>query len=108
MEHLIYIIAAVVVVLLTLYLMGFRNWLVYAVTEAEAALGSKTGQLKLRLAYDMAVETYPVLAKFMPYTVFNWFVGSALKTMREMLTENKTIEELVVGKLEELAGGSND
>ena len=60
------------------------------------------------MAYDMAVERYPLLAKFMPYTVFNWFVGSALKTMKKMLAENKTIEELVVGKLEELAGGGND
>ena len=108
MEHVIYIIAAIVVVLLSLYLMGFRNWLVYAVTEAEAALGSKTGQLKLRLAYDMALDRYPVLAKFMPYTVFNWFVGSALKTMREMLEKNQSIAEVVQGKIEELVGGFDD
>lgn len=108
MENVIYIVVAVVVLLLWLYLMGFKNWLVFAVTEAENALGSKTGQLKLRMAYDMAVGTYPVLAKLMPYAVFNWFVGSALKTMRQMLAENKTIEELVVGRLEELAGDLND
>ena len=108
MDNLLYIVAAIVVMLLWLYLMGFKNWLVFAVTEAENALGSKTGQLKLRMAYDMAVSTYPVLAKLMPYTVFNWFVGLALKTMREMMEKNTTIAEIVVGKLEEAAGGSND
>lgn len=103
-EQVFYIIAAIAVVLLWLYLNGFRNWLVHAVTEAEAALGSKTGQLKLRMAYDMAVERYPVLAKIMPYAVFNWFVGSALKIMNEMLTKNKTIAEIVQGKIEEATG----
>lgn len=100
MEYVIYIIAAIVVVLLSLYLMGFRNWLVYAVTDAETALGSKTGQLKLRWAYDLALSKYPILAKIMPYSLFDWFVGSALKVMRKML-ENQSIAEIVEGAVKD-------
>lgn len=101
LTHVFYGVAALGVTLLCLYLMGFKNWLVYAVTQAETLLGGNTGQLKLRLAYDMAVEKYAIVAKIMPYPVFDWFVRSALKTMNKMLTENKTIEQIVRGSIEE-------
>lgn len=97
-DNIIFAVLAVFAVLLGLYLNGFRNWLVYAVTDAEMALGSKTGQLKLQWAYDLAVSKYPILAKIMPYTVFDWFVGSALKVMREMM-KNKSIAEIVEGAI---------
>lgn len=97
-DKVIFALLAVFAMLLGLYLNGFKNWLVYAVTDAETALGGKTGQLKLRWAYDLAVSKYPVLAKIMPFTVFDWFVGSALKVMREML-ENKSIAEIVEGAI---------
>lgn len=99
-DHVIFAVLAVFVVLLALYINGFRNWLVYAVTDAETALGSKTGQLKLRWAYDLALSKYPILAKIMPYSLFDWFVGSALKVMRKML-ENQSIAEIVEGAVKD-------
>lgn len=36
-----------------------KEWLLLAVTEAEKALGSGTGQLKLRQTYQMFVKTFP-------------------------------------------------
>lgn len=97
MGTIIYIILAAVVLLLWLYLLGFKQWLIYAVTEAETLLGGKTGQLKLKLAYDMAITTYPLLAKIMPFSVFKMFVNGALKAMRQMLAEDEAVANAVMG-----------
>ena len=101
--HIETIIAAVMVVflvVLTIYIKGFKNWLVWAVSEAERALGSGTGQLKLRYVYDAAVLRFPVLAKFMPFSVFSKLVDAALSTMRKMIEENKSIAEVITDKKE--------
>ena len=37
------ILVTLILVLGGIYVMGFKNWLVWAVTEAEAAFGSGTG-----------------------------------------------------------------
>ena len=42
---------------------NLKEWLKWAVTQAEKELGSGTGQLKLRMVYDMAVEKFPWLLK---------------------------------------------
>ena len=74
---------------------AFRNWLVYAVTEAEAKFGGKTGRLKLRYVYDMAVEAFPVLAKTLPFPFFSWAVDAALLIMRGMIEDNAKIADIV-------------
>ena len=80
--------------------MGFKNWLVWAVSEAEKVLGSGTGQLKLRLVYDMAVARFPILAKIMPFKVFSNMVDAALKIMNEMIKSNSAIAETITNKIE--------
>lgn len=40
-----------------------KEWLLWAVTEAEKELGSGTGQLKLRQVYDLFVQRFPVITK---------------------------------------------
>ena len=55
-----------------------KEWLLYAVTEAEKELGSGTGQLKLRYVYDMFVAKFPYLVKF-----------------KEMFNTNKAIKQYV-------------
>lgn len=40
-----------------------REWLLWAVTEAEKELGGGTGKLKLRQVYDLFVTRFPWLAK---------------------------------------------
>ena len=82
-------------VILAANVSAFRNWLVYAVTEAEAKFGGKTGKLKLRYVYDLAVEAFPVIAKTLPFSFFSWAVDSALLIMRGMLEDNRQIADIV-------------
>ena len=100
MEAKIIFIAVLAVVLivgiaLAANVSAFKNWLVYAVTEAEAKFGGKTGKLKLRYVYDLAVEAFPVIAKTLPFSFFSWAVDSALLIMRGMLEDNRQIADIV-------------
>lgn len=79
---------------LALRFASFKNWLVYAVSEAEKYLGAKTGRLKIRYAYDLAVKKFPTFAKILPWGIFSWLVDKALIVMRDMLT-NKEIAEYI-------------
>lgn len=93
-------LVAVFLVVLTIYLMGFKNWLVWAVSEAEKVLGSGTGQLKLRLVYDMAVARFPIVAKLIPFKLFSNMVDTALKIMNEMIKNNASIAEAITNQIE--------
>lgn len=95
--------AATVVILVGggIYVNGFKNWLVWAVSEAESMFGSKTGQLKLRYAYELAVERFPIVAKLIPFSVFSKLVDSALDVMRDMIENNKNIAEAISDELAE-------
>lgn len=99
-EIIIAAIVAVFLVLLTIYIMGFKNWLVWAVSEAEKMLGSGTGQLKLRYVYDAAVVRFPILAKFIPFAVFSRMVDAALDVMRDMISKNNSIAEAITNQIE--------
>ena len=57
---------------------NFQEWLKWAVAEAEKQLGSGTGQLKLRLVYDMAVEKFPWITKLVTFEEFAMWVDEAL------------------------------
>lgn len=93
------LLAAVVIVVLIatgIYVKGFKNWLVWAVTEAEATFGSGTGQLKLRYAYELAVNRFPIVAKLIPFSVFSKLVDEALIVMRKMIEDNVKIADAIV------------
>lgn len=98
----IIILAVVLIVLLiciiALRFKSFKNWLVYAVAEAEKALGGGTGKLKIRYAYDLAIKQFPVIAKIIPWNLFSWLIDSALVIMRDMISENKHIAEVIEQK----------
>ena len=94
------VLVAVFLVGLTIYLMGFKNWLVWAVSEAEKVLGSGTGQLKLRYVYDAAVMRFPIVAKLIPFKVFSNMVDAALKIMDEMIKNNASIAEAITNQIE--------
>lgn len=74
-----------------------REWLLWAVTEAERELGGGTGKLKLRQVYDLFVTRFPWLARIVPFDLFSSLVDDALEDMREMLNSNKAVEALVKG-----------
>lgn len=96
------VLAVILAVLLIgggIYVNGFKNWLVWAVVEAEAVFGSNTGKLKLRYAYELAVERFPFLAKFIPFAMFSKLVDGALAIMRDMIENNKDIAEAITDKV---------
>lgn len=95
------VILAIVLIAGGIYVNGFKNWLVWAVSEAESLFGSKTGKLKLRYAYELAVERFPILAKFIPFSLFSKMVDGALKIMRDMIENNKNIADAISDKVNE-------
>ena len=72
-----------------------KAWLLYAVTEAEKELGSKTGALKLRLVYDRAVEKFSWLSTVVTFETFSGWVDEALEEMKKMLKDNKAVANYV-------------
>lgn len=75
---------------------NLKEWLKLAVTEAEAALGSGTGQLKLRDVYDMAVEKFPWVGEFITFETFSTWVDEALEWMNSQLESNEKVKAYVV------------
>ena len=75
-----------------------REWLLWAVTEAEKELGGGTGKLKLRQVYDAFLTKFPWLAPVVPFEQFSGLVDDALKEMRKLLADNKAVQQLVTGE----------
>lgn len=72
-----------------------KEWLLWAVTQAEQFLGSGTGALKLRYVYDLAVEAFPPIKYIVPFSVFSLWVDEALELMREQIKNNPNIKNFV-------------
>lgn len=93
------LITLLFVIGLTLFVINQRKnineWLLYAVTETEKELGSKTGKLKLRQVYDWFISTYPIISKIMSFNTFSKLVDTALVEMEKILATNKTIKQYV-------------
>jgi len=77
---------------------NIKEWLKWAVTEAEKQLGSGTGQLKLRLVYDMAVKQFPWLIQVVTFETFSEWVDEALEWMRLQLSQNINAQNYVQGE----------
>lgn len=75
-----------------------REWLLWAVTNAEKELGGGTGQIKLRQVYDLFVVRFPWLAKIVSFGVFSGLVDDALDKMNSLLASNPAVKALVDGK----------
>ena len=68
-----------------------KEWLLWAVTEAENYLGSGTGKLKLRYVYDKCVEKFPAVKYLLPFHIFSAWVDEALVLMRDEIAKNPHI-----------------
>ena len=77
---------------------NIKEWLKFAVVDAEKELGSGTGQLKLRMVYNMAVKQFPFIVQLIPFDTFSGWVDEALDWMRCQLAENKAAKEYVESK----------
>lgn len=76
---------------------NIKEWLLFAVTEAEVTLGEKTGQLKLRMVYDMAISKFQWLS-FVSFETFSDWVDEALDQMRTMISTNERVKAIVKGE----------
>ena len=72
-----------------------KQWLLWAVIQAEKDLGSGTGKLKLRQVYDLFVTKFPWVAKYVTFTNFSIWVDEALIEMRRLLESNVFISTFV-------------
>lgn len=72
-----------------------KEWLLYAVVEAEKELGGGTGALKLRYVYDLFVTTFPEIAKMVSFDTFSKWVDEVLVYMRRLLESNMDLKYYV-------------
>ena len=77
---------------------NIKEWLKFAVVDAEKELGSGTGQLKLRMVYNMAVKQFPFIVQLIPFHTFSGWVDESLDWMRGQLAENKAAQNYVESK----------
>lgn len=73
---------------------NIKEWLLYAVIEAEKQLGSGTGQVKLRHVYDMAIQRFNWLS-MIPFTTFSDWVDESLNEMKKILNTNEAVRNLI-------------
>lgn len=72
-----------------------KQWLLYAVTEAEKDLGSGTGKLKLRQVYDLFLQRFPIVSRMISFEQFGQYVDDALDEMKRILAGNRQINRYV-------------
>lgn len=75
-----------------------REWLFWAVIQAEKELGSRTGQLKLRRVYEMFLIRFPKLAAFISFETFSKWVDIALEKMEHLIETNLRAEDFITKK----------
>ena len=71
-----------------------KQWLIWACAQAELALGSGTGMLKLREVYDMFITQYPIFSKIIPFSVFQRWTEEALLVFKQWLESNATAQKM--------------
>lgn len=74
-----------------------KEWLLFAVMEAEKELGGGTGQLKLRYVYDMFIVKFPWLVKVVSFESFSGLVDEVLEKFKAILDTNKNVQNYVEG-----------
>lgn len=74
-----------------------KEWLLYAVIEAEKTYSQGTGRLKLAATYAQFIKLFPNLVPLIPFELFSKMVDEVLVEMRKLLETNKDIEAYVKG-----------
>lgn len=75
-----------------------KEWLLFCVTKMENIYGSGTGQIKLRAAWDLALQRFPFLSTLVTFDDFSKWIDDALLRMNEML-KNARIEDFVTKEI---------
>lgn len=74
-----------------------QEWLVWACIEAEKALQSGTGKLKLREVWNMfvSVPAFKFVANIITFDLFEKWVSDALIAAKQMIINNPVLAEYV-------------
>ena len=72
-----------------------RQWLLFAVIEAEKQYKEGTGALKLRAVYNQFCQVFGSLVSIIPFELFAVMVDDALDEMKHLLETNKDIKAYV-------------
>ena len=94
----IIIVAVVLIIIAVKQPKKVKEWLLWAVIQAETTLGGGTGQVKLRAVYDLFVERYKFISFLVSFDTFSKWVDVALDEMRVMLENNVNIKAIVEKK----------
>ena len=101
------VVLACVIVVAFIYVRKFANlpteqqkeqvkqWLLFAVIQAEKELGGGTGALKLRYVYDAFLTTFPALVNVVTFELFSNWVDEVLEQMKHLLDTNLDIAAYV-------------
>lgn len=72
-----------------------KQWLLYAVIEAEKKMGGGTGEIKLRYVYDKFLIIFPKISLFISFELFKALVDEALSKAEELLQKNEKLKNYV-------------
>lgn len=73
---------------------ALKEWLKWAVFKAEQEYGGKTGQLKLREVYNLAIQQFPWLLRFVSFEEFSLYVDEALEWLKTQLESNEAMKAI--------------
>lgn len=74
-----------------------REWLLFAVIEAEKVLGSKTGEAKLSYVYNLFITKFPIISNIISFEKFSSLVDEALVKMKEVLDNSEDLQKFIDG-----------
>ena len=72
-----------------------KNWLLWAVLEAEKNFGNGTGVLKLRYVYDLFICRFSLLSRLISFEYFSSLVDMSLCEMKTILLHNNKIKNYI-------------
>lgn len=72
-----------------------KQWLLYAVIEAEKKMGGGTGEIKLRYVYDKFLIIFPKISLFVSFDLFKTLVDEALQKAKDLLQQNEKLKNYV-------------
>lgn len=89
------VVIVAIILVVTGRIKTVKQWLKYAVAEAERYFGSKTGKLKLQYVYNCFAEKFTVISSFITFQVFSKWVDTALETLNDWLSTNDNIAAVI-------------
>ena len=96
-KQIIFVALMIIIIIYGLMTGKCIEWLKGAVAETEKYLGSGTGELKLRMVYDMFIDKFPGFSTIVPFVLFKYWVNIALKWFEKQLSSNEKVKDYING-----------